>query len=142
VKERSLIESLIPQRDPFLFVDAIIEKSSTKILTTYQVTGEESFFQGHFPGNPIMPGVLLQEALFQSAACLMSTTANDPTSFGVVTKVANARFKDMVRPGSVLSMEVEQMEQLDNAFYFKGKTRVNQKIVASVEFTCALVKGS
>lgn len=142
MKDRSTIESLIPQRHPFLFVDSIIEKDPTRIVTSYDVTGDEAFFQGHFPGNPVMPGVLLQEALFQSAALLMSSASNNAQSFGVVTKVSNARFKEMVKPGSQLLMEVEKTEQLDNAFYFKGKTRVNQKLVAMVEFTCALVQGS
>jgi 3-hydroxyacyl-[acyl-carrier-protein] dehydratase len=142
MKDRSSIETLIPQRDPFLFVDSIIEREENKILTAYFVTGDEPFFQGHFPGNPVMPGVLLQEALFQTAALLMSSESNDPQSFGVVTKVSQARFKEMVRPGVELLMEVEKLDQLENAFYFKGKTKVNQKVVALVEFTCALVKGS
>ena len=131
------IESLIPQRAPFLFIDNIIENDNEKILTSYLVKGTEEFFRGHFPGNPIMPGVLLQEALFQSGAALMSGTSD---GFGVITKVQNAKFRSMVRPDDLLCMEVELIDQIENAYYFKGKTRVNSKIVVSIEFTCALVK--
>ncbi|EPZ51016.1 FabA-like domain protein [Bacteriovorax sp. BAL6_X] len=131
------VKDLIPQRAPFLFVDKIIEREGNKIVTSYQVTGDEDFFKGHFPGNPIMPGVLLQEALFQSGACLMATGSDG--GLGVVAKVSNAKFKNMVRPGDELVMEVELTEQISNAFYFKGKTKVAGKMVLSIEFTCAKV---
>ncbi|MFG1591470.1 3-hydroxyacyl-ACP dehydratase FabZ [Halobacteriovorax sp. CON-3] len=131
------VKDLIPQREPFLFVDKIVEREGNKIVTSYQVTGDEDFFKGHFPGNPIMPGVLLQEALFQSGACLMAAGVDG--GLGVVAKVSNAKFKNMVRPGDELVMEVELTEQISNAFYFKGKTKVAGKAVLSIEFTCAKV---
>ena len=131
------VKDLIPQREPFLFVNKVVEKMDNKIITSYQVTGDEDFFKGHFPGNPIMPGVLLQESLFQTGACLMAS--GNTSGLGVVTKVSNARFKNMVRPGDELVMEVELTDQLDNAYYFKGKTKVNGKAVVSLEFTCAKV---
>lgn len=81
----------------------------------------------------------MQEALFQSAAILMGEQAQQSQSFGVISKVAQARFKGMARPGDQLVMEVEQVDQLDNAYYFKGRTRVKGKVIVSLEFTCALV---
>lgn len=131
------VKDLIPQRDPFLFVNKVVEKDSDSITTSYKVTGEEDFFKGHFPGNPIMPGVILQEALFQSGACLMASGAS--SGLGVVTKVSNARFKSLVRPGDELIMKVNIVEQLDNAFYFKGRTQVDGKTVCALEFTCAKI---
>lgn len=131
------ITDLIPQRPPFLFVDKVVGRSENKILTSYKVTGEEDFFKGHFPGNPIMPGVLLQEALFQSGAALMSGMAG--AGLGVVTRVQNAKFKNMVRPGDELMMEVELTESLANAHYMKGTTKVNGKTVLVIEFTVASV---
>lgn len=134
------VKDLIPQREPFLFVDKILDRGENAIQTTYNVTGEEDFFKGHFPGNPIMPGVLLQEALFQSGACLMANKEGETAgTFGVVTRVSNAKFKGMVKPGDSLEMSVELIDQAANAFYFKGRTRIDGKIVLALEFACAQV---
>ena len=131
------VTDLIPQRPPFLFVDKIIERSDTKIKTTLQVIGEEDFFKGHFPGNPIMPGVLLQEALFQTGAALMA--GREGGGLGVVTRVQNAKFKNMVRPGDLLEMEVELTESISNAHFMKGTTKVLGKTVLIIEFAVASV---
>lgn len=133
------IESLIPQRPPFLFVDKVVEKNDVMIKTQFNVTGNEDFFKGHFPGNPIMPGVLLQEALFQSGAALMS--GMEGGGLGVVTRVQNAKFKNMVRPGDLVEMEVTLLESLSNAHYMKGTTKVSGKTVLVLEFTVASVEG-
>lgn len=136
------IKDLIPQREPFLFVDEVLDFSdgdgNTKIKTTLKLTGEEDFFKGHFPGNPIMPGVLLQEALFQSGAALMALKSNE-SGLGVVTRVQNAKFRQMAKPGDVLEMEVELVESLSNAHFMKGVTKINSKTILSVEFAVASV---
>ncbi|MBC7712716.1 MAG: beta-hydroxyacyl-ACP dehydratase [Rhizobacter sp.] len=131
------VTDLIPQRPPFLFVDKIVERLEKTIKTSFQVTGEEDFFKGHFPGNPIMPGVLLQEALFQTGAALMAGMAGG--GLGVVTRVQNAKFKNMVRPGDLLEMEVELTESISNAHYMKGTTKVAGKTVLVIEFAVASV---
>lgn len=130
------IKKLIPQREPFLFIDEIKGRDEQRIETVYNVKGSEDFFKGHFPDQPIMPGVLLQESLFQSAAALM---AGIGTGRGVVTRVQNAKFKNLVQPGDTLEMEVELVEKLDNAFFFKGKSRVGGKLAVAIEFGCALI---
>ena len=131
------ITELIPQRPPFLFVDKILERSDKSISTSLKVTGDEDFFKGHFPGNPIMPGVLLQEALFQSGAALMA--GREGGGLGVVTRVQNAKFKNLVKPGDELMMEVELTESISNAHYMKGTTKVNGKTVLILEFAVASI---
>lgn len=129
----------LPQRPPFLFVDEVVERTDNSIQTCLTLTGEEDFFRGHFPGNPIMPGVLLQEALFQTGALLMGGTGQ---GLGVVTKVEKARFKGLVKPGQTLEMSVTSLETLANATYFKGQIKVDAKTVLSLQFTCALIDQS
>ena len=131
------ITELIPQRPPFLFVDKIINRTEKTITTTLKLTGDEDFFKGHFPGNPIMPGVLLQEALFQSGAALMAGMSGG--GLGVVTRVQNAKFKNMVKPGDELEMEVTLNESISNAHYMKGTTKVAGKVVLVIEFAVASV---
>ena len=131
------IKDLIPQRPPFLFVDKITSLEEKKISTVLTLSGEEDFFKGHFPGNPIMPGVLLQEALFQSGAALMAMKAG--AGLGVLTRVQNAKFKGVVRPGDKLEMEVELTDSLSNASFMKGQTRVNGKVILVIEFAVASI---
>ena len=107
------------------------------IKTTLKLSGEEDFFKGHFPGNPIMPGVLLQEALFQSGAAFMALSKKEEGGLGVVTRVQNAKFKNMVKPGDTLEMEVELTEAISNASYMKGTTKVDGKTVLVIEFAVA-----
>ncbi len=132
------ITDLIPQRPPFLFVDKIVEKTDKSIKTTLTLTGKEDFFKGHFPGNPIMPGVLLQEALFQSGAALMAQMENGG-GLGVVTRVQNAKFKNMAKPGDTLEMEVELTDSLANAHFMKGVTKVAGKTILVIEFSVASI---
>jgi 3-hydroxyacyl-[acyl-carrier-protein] dehydratase len=131
------IKTLIPQRPPFLFVDKITNLEDKKIQTSLTLTGDEDFFKGHFPGNPIMPGVLLQEAIFQSGAALMAGTSG--SGLGVVTRVQNAKFKSMVRPGDTIEMEVELTDTISNASFMKGTSKVNGKTVLVIEFAVASI---
>lgn len=136
------ILNLIPQRPPFLFVDKVTGLEPKKISTTLLLSGNEDFFKGHFPGNPVMPGVLLQEALFQSGAALMAgMNETSQPKLGVVTRVQNAKFKHMVKPGDLLEMEVELTDTLSNASFMKGSTRVNGKVVLVIEFSVASIEG-
>lgn len=144
-KPTDLILERLPQKDPFLFVDDMVDREKERIITKFQVTGEEDFFKGHFPGNPIMPGVLLQEAAFQSGALLMSFISKEKgmdEGLGVVSRVSEVKFKNFVKPGDLLEMEVTLDENMANAFYMSGKTRVNGKIVMAIKFTGTLVPQS
>lgn len=128
----------IPQRPPFLFVDQIVEVGRNSIHTRKYLSGEEDFFKGHFPGDPIMPGVLLQEAAFQTGALLISQM-EDIQGLGVVTRVDNVKFKGMVRPNDTLDIKVELLESLSNAYHFLGKIYLKEKLVARLNFSCGVI---
>jgi len=131
----------IPQRDPFLYIEQIVDKTENSIITTKKITGEEDFFKGHFPGNPIMPGVLLCEACFQSGALLMSYIMEGGLEgkTAVVSRIQSAKFKTMVKPGDLLEIKTELIDQLENAAYLKAKLTTNGKLALSIEFACTLV---
>jgi len=131
----------IPHRPPFLFVDKIVELTETKIKTTKEISPEEPFFKGHYPGNPIMPGVLICESIFQTGAILLSSIIGDVSEgTPVLTRINNAKFKNMVMPGSLLEMEAELVEKVSNAFFLKGSASSAGKTVVTVEFAVTLVK--
>ena len=131
----------IPHRPPFLFVDKIVEVTETRIKATKEIKPSESFFEGHYPGNPIMPGVLICESVFQTGAILLSSIigySGDGTP--VLTRINNAKFKNMVKPGDILEMEAELVERVGSAFFLKGKASVAGKTAVTVEFAVTLVK--
>lgn len=145
--EVDVIKDLIPHRDPFLWVDKIISHETGSIVTEKQIPDDLSVFQGHYPGNPIMPGVLLCEAVFQSGALLMALTSkgdikgNTP-QVPVLTRISGAKFKRSVYPGDIVTIEVKQLDQVANAVFFKGKLRVHNQLAVVVEFCCAMTERS
>lgn len=134
----------IPQREPFLFVDEVIEQTPTSLITKHTLTGNEDFFRGHFPERPLFPGVLMCEAVFQTGALYMSLngTQINETKTAVVTRIQNAKFKNMARPGDELFITVDFVEALANASFMKGKIKVNNKVIMNIEFAVALVDSS
>lgn len=133
------IEELIPQRKPFLFVDKVLSFDGASIQTEFVMHENLDFFKGHFPGNPIVPGVILQEALFQTGAAFMSLQNKEGGGLGVVTRVQNAKFKNMVKPNEKIEMQVELVEALGNASFMKGVTKVAGKTVLVIEFAVASI---
>lgn len=134
----------IPHRPPFLWVDSIIEIADGKIVTQKIVPEDLDVFQGHYPDNPILPGVLLCEAIFQSGALLMSfllEKEQDNSSGGttpVLTRIGGAKFKRPVSPGDTLNITVTHKETLSSVSFMKGTLRVNGKVAVQVDFSCAL----
>ena len=102
------IQNIIPHRYPFLLVDKIIElEEGKKAIGIKNVTINEPFFQGHFPGNPLMPGVLIVEAMAQVGAVAVMTLEENKDKLAVFAGIDSIRFKKQVRPGDTLRMEVE-----------------------------------
>jgi 3-hydroxyacyl-[acyl-carrier-protein] dehydratase len=131
----------IPHRPPFLFVDRIVKLDPTKIKTTKEIRADEPVFAGHYPGYPIMPGALICESIFQTGAILLSKmTGGMGAGIPVLTRINNAKFKSIVRPGSTLNIEAELVERVSNAYFMKGKASVDGKTSVTVEFTVTLAK--
>jgi 3-hydroxyacyl-[acyl-carrier-protein] dehydratase len=142
----SCILHLLPHRYPFLLVDRVIELDAHKrIRAIKNVTFNEPFFQGHFPGRPVMPGVLVIEAMAQAGGLLTQLSqpkdaCHDGKLFYLV-KVDNARFSRMVVPGDQLDIEVVLKRTIRNMALYACVARVEGKEVASAEILCAEGKG-
>jgi len=131
----------IPQKPPFLFLDELVERTETAIHTRTLVKESADYFKGHFPGNPIMPGVLICEACFQSGALLMTYQGegiNNKTA--VVSRIQSAKFKTMVKPGDELEIKTELKELLPPAAYMKSTATVAGKKALIIEFAVTLVE--
>ena len=130
----------IPQKKPFLFLDKVLERSDNEIVAITRVDPEDEYFKGHFPGNPVMPGVLLCEACFQAGALLMSYKESDfRDKMAVVSRIQNAKFKRITKPGDELVIKVKLQEVLENAAYMKGVVTVDNKKALILDFAVTLV---
>lgn len=132
------IQQHIPHRPPFLWLDEVVSIDERKLVARKRVDRQLDVFRGHYPQFPVLPGVLLCEAAFQAGAVLIAHVAPPVTGqVPVVTRVNNVQFRQLVRPGDVLEIEVELTERLANAFFLKGKVTVGGKTAARLEFACA-----
>lgn len=142
MQEHPAITDLIPHRDPFLWVDSIIESDTQSITTEKTIPEDLDIFQGHYPHHPILPGVILCEALFQSGALLIALILRDsdtPTEgVPVITRVEDAKFKRPVGPGNTIHMTVTLRETLSGVWFLKGILRVQGKVAVKVNFCCTL----
>lgn len=137
------IIKILPHRYPFLLVDRIIEMDWDKgiIIGQKNVTINESFFQGHFPDAPIMPGVLILEALAQTGGVLVHLKAN-AAKIAVLLNVNNAKFRQPVRPGDVLLLKCEGLHLSSKGGRVKAHAFVNDKVAVEAEIGFALVDKS
>ncbi len=131
----------IPHRYPFLLVDRIIETDGwTRAVALKNVTINEPFFQGHFPAHPVMPGVLIVEALAQVGVILLFTCDEDRDSKLVYfSGIDNCRFRQPVVPGDQLRLEVGVLRRRGRYFKMRGKAFVNSTLVAEADLSCAVI---
>lgn len=136
----------LPHRYPFLLVDRVLEiEEGVRILALKNVTMNEPFFPGHFPNRPVMPGVLILEALAQAAAVLSFKTMGhkpDPDSVVYFAGIDNARFKRPVLPGDQLLLDVSISRKMRNIWKYKATARVGDELAAEADLMCALKTAS
>jgi len=134
------IRKRIPHRDPFLWLDEVMELTDTRIVARRYVSPDLPLFGGHFPGFPVLPGVLQCEACFQAGAVLIcSRVRPDDGLVPVVTRQDKTQFRKLVRPGDTMQIEAELTNQLAGAYFLKAKVTVDGKVSARLEFACAMV---
>lgn len=128
--------ALLPHRPPFLFVDNVVEIGDDAITTVFRAAPDLAFFSGHFPGDPVMPGVLLCECCLQAGAILMRRrpAIAEDASVPVVTRILEAKFKRVVRPGDRLRIHVALDEELGGAFFMTGKASVGDETAMRCKF--------
>jgi 3-hydroxyacyl-[acyl-carrier-protein] dehydratase len=155
------IEQFIPHRKPMLLVDEIVSRTEDKIVCRKTFHEDDFFVQGHFPGQPIVPGVIQCECCLQAGAILLSADTmqdaktreveprsdskqpdtDSPSGDGrvpVATRMDAVKFKRMVRPGDTVEIQVVLNEQISNAYYLTGKMLLDGKLAARLDFACSI----
>ncbi len=134
----SAIHAAIPHRPPMLLVDEIVEQTMERIVCRKTFRPDEYFVQGHFPGFPLVPGVILCESALQTGAILIAAhTKVDEGLVPVATRLDGVKFKKMVRPGDTIEIEVTLNEVVSTAYFMTGKVTVQGKLAARLDFACS-----
>lgn len=135
------IQKMLPHRYPFLFVDRVLEiEPGKRIVGIKNVSVDEPFFQGHFPGRPIMPGVLIVEAMAQAGGVLVYKSVGTDDNMVYFMSVEKAKFRKPVVPGDQLRLEVEALQNRGKVWKFKGEAKVDGKLVCEAEFMAMTAK--
>ncbi len=133
------IHAAIPHRPPMLLVDEIVERNDRRIVCTKTFRADEFFFQGHYPAYPLVPGVILCESAMQAGAILLRPYVNERgDTIPVVGRMNAVKFKQMVRPGQCIRMEVDLTERVRDAFFLSAKVSSNGNVAVMFEFVCTL----
>ena len=135
------IQAQLPHRYPFLLIDRIVEETADKIVARKNVTANEPFFAGHFPGYPVMPGVLIVEAMAQAGGILAGkATGFDPNkSVMLFMGIDKARFRRAVVPGDTLMIEVVPLRRGPKIWKLRGEAKVDGQVVAEADLLATLV---
>jgi len=137
--ETTDIMELLPHRYPMLLVDRIVECDDEKrIVGVKNVTNNEPFFQGHFPGLPVMPGVLQLEAMAQTAGILLNRMAGNPDGVPFFMAIDRAKFRKVVKPGDQMRIEIDIIKLRAKTARFEGRVLVDDSVASQAEMMCMI----
>lgn len=130
---------LIPHRDPFLWIDEVLDVTEAKIVARKRIPPELDLFRGHYPGSPILPGVILCEAAMQAGAILIARLPGGKIETGkvpVAARLNNVKFKHIVRPGDVIELEAELTDRVAQTYFLSARVKVEGKVMVTLDFAC------
>ncbi|MFA6142617.1 MAG: 3-hydroxyacyl-ACP dehydratase FabZ [Candidatus Omnitrophota bacterium] len=139
VLDINMIQKILPHRYPFLFVDRIIEVSDKKVVGIKNVTIDEPFFQGHFPGHPIMPGVLIIETMAQVGGVGALNLKENLGKLAYFLTIDNAKFRKPVLPGDVLRLEIDLLKVKLGIMKIHGVAKVDNEVVTEADMMFAFI---
>ena len=134
------IEKILPHRPPMLLVEEVELDEEGNAIGKYHVKGDEFFLQGHFPGQPVVPGVILCEMMAQACCVLLAEKQKDAVATPFFTKLDRVKFRRPVRPGDTLVSECRIIKERPPFYFAEGKGRVDGELAVQGEFSFALVK--
>ncbi len=132
------IESKIPHRSPMRLIDQIVSNDGSSIVCRKTFRADEFFVQGHFPGQPIVPGVIQCECCMQAGAVLVASNASGIAATPVATRMDSVKFKRIVRPGDTVEIHVTLNDHISNAFFMTGKVMLAGKMASRLDFACSM----
>lgn len=134
----------IPHRPPFLFVDEVLETTEDGLTARRTWRADEYFYEGHYPGNPITPGVLLCESVFQTAALFLSKKFTNEMAgrTPILSRIQDAKFKRMVLPGDTCEIEVTYKESSRGFHFMRGRVLKDEKVCVILDFVLAMVEST
>ena len=138
---RTEIEAAIPHRPPMLLLDEIVERGASRIVCRKLFRADEFFFQGHYPGYAIVPGVILCEAAMQAGAVLLSQAVAAERGVPVAARLSDVKFTRMIRPGDTIEIETTLNERLGDAFYLSAKVTCDGKTAVTLNFAVTAAGG-
>jgi 3-hydroxyacyl-[acyl-carrier-protein] dehydratase len=134
------IQAAIPHRPPMLLVDEIVEQREDHIVCRRKFQANEFFFQGHYPGYPIVPGVILCECAMQAGGILLSKMMQEGKGVPVATRLNDVKLKKMIKPGDTIQMDVSLIERVANAFFLTAKVTCDGKLAVRFDFACTMAE--